>query len=189
MSDKYKIWDDSKAYYLTLTIVDWVDVFTRKNHKLLIIDSLKYCQAKKGLIIFAYCLMSNHLHLIARSESEFSLSDILRDFKKFTSKAIVKQIIEESESRRLWMLELFRKAGENLKGIKNYKVWQDGNHAEMIQSNKFFDEKLEYIHANPVKELIIERPEDYMFSSARNYAGLSNYIEIVLETMKMRTYK
>jgi REP element-mobilizing transposase RayT len=189
MSDKYKIWDNTKAYFLTLTIVGWVDVFTRKNHKLIIIDSLKFCQKEKGLLIFGYCLMSNHLHLIARSEGKYTLSDILRDFKKFTSKAIIYQIMEETESRRKWMLEFFHKAGENLKGIKNYKVWQDGNHAEMIQSNKFFDEKLEYIHLNPVNELIVEKPEDYIFSSARNYAGLDNYLEIVLESVKMRTYR
>jgi REP element-mobilizing transposase RayT len=189
MSDKYKIWDHEKAYYLTLTIVGWVDVFTRKNHKLAIIDSLRYCQKEKGLEIFGYCLMSSHLHLIARAEDNFNLSDILRDFKKFTSKAIIKQILDEPESRREWMIEYFSKAGENLKGITNYKLWQDGNHAEVISSNKFFDEKLQYIHLNPVKELIVENPEDYFFSSARNYAGLNNYLEIVLESVKQERFR
>ena len=131
--------------------------------------------------------MPSHLHLLARAEGNYSLSDILRDFKKFTSKAIIRQIINEPESRRDWMLEYFRKAGENLKGITNYKFWQDGNHAEEISSNKFFDEKLDYIHNNPVEELIVENPEDYFFSSARNYAGLNNYLEIVLESVKQRT--
>ncbi len=87
------------------------------------------------------------------------------------------------------MIEYFRKAGKDLKGIKEYKFWQDGNHPEDITSNKFFDEKLEYIHENPVKELIVERPEDYFFSSARNYAGLNNYLEIVLESVKQNSYK
>jgi hypothetical protein len=87
------------------------------------------------------------------------------------------------------MLDYFRKAGENLRGITNYKLWKNGNHPEEISSNKFFDEKLDYIHNNPVEELIVEKPEDYFFSSARNYAGLSNYLEIVLETVKQRTYR
>jgi REP element-mobilizing transposase RayT len=187
MSDKYKIWDHGKAYFLTLTVVGWIDVFTRKNHKMAIINSLKYCQKEKGLVMFGYCLMSSHLHLIARAESNYTLSDILRDFKKYTSKAILKQILNEPESRRDWMLEYFRIAGENLRGIKNYKFWQDGNHAEEISSNKFFDEKLDYIHKNPVEELIVENPEDYFFSSARNYAGLDNYLEIVLESVPQRT--
>jgi putative transposase len=184
MSDKYKIWDQQKAYFLTLTVVGWIDVFTKKGLKITIINSLQFCQREKGLEIFGFCLMPSHLHLIARAGGEISLSDILRDFKKFTSKAIIKQILDEPESRRIWMLEYFRKAGENLKGIKEYKFWQDGNHAEEISSNSYFDQKLEYIHNNPVEELFVERPEDYLFSSARNYAGLSNYLDIILEIVR-----
>ena len=189
MSDKYKIWDHEKAYFLTLKIVGWIDVFTRKNHKLTIIDSLRYCQKEKGLELFGYCLMSSHLHLIARAEGNNTLSDILRDFKKYTSKAIIREIIAEPESRREWMLEYFRKAGGNSNRNTNYKLWQGGNHPEMISSNRFFDEKLNYIHNNPVEELIVEKPEDYFFISARNYAGLTNYLEIVLESVKQNTYR
>jgi REP element-mobilizing transposase RayT len=189
MSDKYKIWDATKAYFFTITVVGWIDVLIRKEYKLILIDSLRYCQREKDLVIFGYCIMSSHLHLIARAEGNIALSDIMRDFKKFTSKAIVKQIINGSESRKDWMLEYFQNAGEKFKRITNFKFWQDGNHFEMITSNKFFDEKLDYIHNNPVRELIVERPEDYIFSSARNYAGLDNYLEIILESVKLRTYK
>jgi putative transposase len=189
MSDKYKIWDQKKAYFLTLTVVGWIDVFTRKNHKITIIDSLRYCQKEKGLVIFGYCLMSSHLHLIVRAESNYSLSDILRDFKKFTSKAIIRQIVDETESRRDWLLEYFRNCGGNLKKKSDFKFWQERNHPIEITSNKFFNEKLNYIHNNPVEELIVERPEDYFFSSARNYAGLDNYLEIVLETVQQKTYR
>ena len=73
-----------------------------------------------------------------------------------------------------------------MKGITNYKFWQDGNHPEEISSNIFFTEKLDYIHNNPVVDLIVEKPEDYYFSSARNYAGLNNQIEIVIESVKRR---
>jgi REP element-mobilizing transposase RayT len=186
MSDKYKIWDHSKAYFVTLTVEGWIDIFTKRNHKLLIIDSLKYCQKEKGLVIYGFCLMSNHLHLIARAEGKFTLSEILRDFKKFTSKALIRHILEEPESRRDWILKYFMEAGKNLKGIKNYKLWKSGNHAELITSNKFFDQKLDYIHNNPVKEFIVERPEDYFFSSARNYAGLSNMLKVELELVKLQ---
>ncbi len=188
MSDKYKIYDNDKAYFVTLTAVGWIDVFTRVNHKLKIAESLKYCQKHKGLTIFGWCLMSNHLHMIARADGKFSLSEILRDFKKFTAKAIIKQIEEEPESRREWILEIFKSKGKNLKRIKNYKFWQDGNQAKIIVSNDFFFEKLEYIHNNPVKELIVEKPEDYWFSSARNYAELDSLLEIVQESGKLITY-
>jgi REP element-mobilizing transposase RayT len=187
LSEKYKIRDQRKAYFLTLTVVGWIDVFIRKNHKMAIINSLKYCQKEKGLVLFGYCLMPSHLHLIARAEKNFTLSDILRDFKKFTSKSIIRQIVNEPESRRDWMLEYFSKAANNSRGITNYKLWQDGNHAEEISSNKFFDEKLDYIHNNPVEELIVENAEDYLFSSARNYASLNNFLEIVIESVKQRS--
>jgi len=98
MSEKYKIWDQQKAYFLTMTVVGWIDVFTRKNHKMTIIDSLRFCQKEKGLTLFGYCIMSSHIHIIARADGKISLSEILRDFKKFTSKAIIEQIGNEPEA-------------------------------------------------------------------------------------------
>jgi len=180
MSDKYKIRDNEKAYFITITTVGWVDIFTRKEQKLLIINSLKYCQANKGLIVFAYCLMPSHLHMICKVEDGINLSDVLRDFKTFTSKNIIKQIIEEPESRREWMLEYFSKACIHLKKNQSFKVWQDGNQAKEIYSMSFLYEKLEYIHNNPVKDLIVEKPEDYLFSSARNYAGLDSFLDVLV---------
>lgn len=180
MSDKYKIRDNDKAYFITMTVVGWIDIFTRKEQKLQLINSLKYCQKSKGLIVFAYCLMSNHLHMICKANDGFNLSDILRDFKTFTSKKIIQMIQEETESRREWLLEYFSNACKHLKRNQKYKVWQDGNQAKEIFSNKFLYEKLNYIHQNPVKDLIVEKPEDYLFSSARNYAGLDNYLDVFL---------
>jgi len=87
----------------TATTVGWVDVFTRPNRKKLIIDSLQYCIKNKGLIVFAYCLMPSYLHIICTAEGKVSLSDVLRDFKTFSSKNIISQIKEAPESRRLFI--------------------------------------------------------------------------------------
>lgn len=188
MSDKYKIADKDSAYYLTLTVVGWVDVFTRKSHKMQIVESLKYCKQEKGLEIYGWCLMPSHLHLIARAVGKQSLSEILRDFKKYTAKAILKQIEEEPESRRDWILSYFEYKGKCLNRIKKYKFWQDGNHAKEIFSNEYFWEKLNYIHQNPVEDMIVANAEDYLFSSARNYAELDSLLDIVLESSKQITY-
>jgi REP element-mobilizing transposase RayT len=110
MSNKYKIRDTDKAYFITSTVVGWIDVFTRPNHKMLIVQSLRHCIKNKGLAIYAWCLVQSHLHMICRAENGFHLSNILRDFKTYTSKKIIEQIEEESESRREWMLEYFSKA-------------------------------------------------------------------------------
>lgn len=187
MSDKYKIHDIDKAYFVTLTVVNWIDVFTRRNHKLLMVDSLKYCQQNKGLEIFAWCLMPSHLHMICHAEGQNTLSEILRDFKKYTSKALVGQIQEDTESRKEWMLNLFAEAGEPLKRIKEYKFWQDGNQAKEIYGNEFLEQKLDYIHNNPVEEMIVAKPEDYLFSSARNYAEMDNLMEVCLISKRWKT--
>ena len=101
-SDNWIINDQNAVYFLTFTIVDWVDVFTRKQYKNVITDSLNYCIGNKGLEVFAWCLMSNHLHLVCRSIESFRISDTIRDFKKFTAKSILEKIETEPESRRDW---------------------------------------------------------------------------------------
>src|SRR5690606_24036952 len=100
VSDKYKIREQDKPYFITMTTVGWIDVFTRLNQKLAIVESLKYCQQHKGLIIYAWCLMPSHLHAIVQVSNGGKLTDVLRDFKKFTSKRIVQLILAEPESRR-----------------------------------------------------------------------------------------
>lgn len=178
MSTKYKATEIEKAYFITITTIGWVDIFTRLNQKYVIINALKYCQENKGLTIFAYCLMPSHLHLFCRADVTFSLSEIMRDFKKYTSKKIIQTILEEPESRREWLLDYFKKSCEHLARQQSYKIWQDGYHAEEIFSNRWIREKINYIHQNPVKEKIVTEPENYYFSSSRNYADLDSALEI-----------
>lgn len=178
MGIKNKI-SEGYNYFLTLTVVDWVDVFTRPEYRYILLDSLKYCQNNKGLIIYAWCLMSNHIHLITGAKEGFHLSNIIRDFKKFTSKAIVKAIFENPiESRKKWMLNRFEFAGKYDNKITNYKFWKEGNEAKEIHTNSFLDQKLDYIHHNPVKAEIVVKPEDYLYSSARDYSGEKGLLDV-----------
>ena len=167
-----------KAYFLTLTVVNWIDVFTRKNHRDAIISCLKYCQKEKGLIIFAYCIMSNHMHIIANAEEPFLLKDTIRDFKKFTSKKIIAQIQNETESRREWMLKLFEDEAEPSKRHKYYKFWQEGNHAIELFSEKFVWDKINYIHNNPVEAGLVKQAHEWVYSSASNYLDLESILEV-----------
>jgi REP element-mobilizing transposase RayT len=181
MSDKYKIRDDS-PYFVTFTVTHWVDVFTRPLYKMMVVEALKYCQQHKGLEIYAWVLMPNHMHMIARATGSQMLWEIIRDFKKFTAKQVTGAIEDNPESRREWMLARFYYAGKYLKRIDKYKFWQDGSHAEIIYSPKFFYQKVNYIHKNPVKQMIVRHPEDYLFSSARNYAGLDGLLDVVVDS-------
>jgi REP element-mobilizing transposase RayT len=113
MSTGYQIKEQSALYHITLQVVYWVDVFTRSRYKDIIIENLTYCQQNKGLSIYAYVIMSNHIHLLVQSQTN-NLSDTLRDFKSYTSKKLIESIANDTESRREWMLEQFFKAGEHL---------------------------------------------------------------------------
>lgn len=179
MSTKYKAIEKDVAYFITITTEGWIDVFTRLRQKYVIVNAWQYCQKYKGLEIYAYCIMSSHIHLLCKAPENDLLSDIIRDFKTYTSKKILETILEYPESRREWMLEYFENACKHLKRKQNYKVWQDGYHAEKIYSNKFIKQKVDYIHNNPVIEKIVENAEDYVFSSSRNYAELDSELDII----------
>lgn len=95
-----------EVYFITIIVVDWVDIFTRPKYKHIILDSLAYCQQKKGLKIYAWVLMSNHLHMLVSVGQGHTVADVVRDFKKFTSKKILSELEKDvQESRREWMLE------------------------------------------------------------------------------------
>ena len=177
-ADNYFIKDQNGIYFLTFTVTDWVDVFTRKEYKVIITDSLNYCVENKGLEIFAWCLMSNHLHIVCRAEEKYKISDIIRDFKKFTAKAIVRTIKEIPESRRDWLLYKFEYAGKFDNRIKKYKFWQETNHAVLLDDNQKIEQRINYTHQNPVRALIVSKPHEYLFSSARDYAGENGYVQV-----------
>ena len=175
-ADNYFIKDQNAVYFLTFTVTDWIDTFTRKEYKIEIVNSLNYCIQHKGLIVFAWCLMSNHLHLVCKANDGFRISEIIRDFKKFTSKSIVKLVSEIPESRKEWMLYRFEFAGKFDNRIKNYKFWQETNHAVLLDNTEMIDQRINYTHENPVRAFIVSEPQDYLFSSARDYSGEKGYV-------------
>jgi REP element-mobilizing transposase RayT len=178
MSDSgYKIRNQEEIYFCTFSVVYWIDIFTRPIYRNILIDSLRYCQQEKGLIVYAYVIMSNHVHLIIKSETG-KLSDTIRDFKSFTSKQIIEAIKEYPESRRAWLLWMFKRAASKHKRNTEYQVWKHDNHPEELESTKFLYQKLNYIHQNPVRACIVQNPEDYLYSSAGAYAEIPGLLKI-----------
>jgi len=186
MSTGYKILEKEGLYFLTFQIVGWVDIFTRKEYRDIAIESLKYCQQHKGLNLFAYVIMSNHIHLLAQSEYG-KLSDIIRDFKSFTSKRFQEVVSSNIESRKDWMKMVFAYHGKYKKKQDN-QVWTHENHAELIYSQKFIEQKLNYIHENPVRSGIVTKVEDYLYSSARNYADMESVIDVIKLIVRWKAY-
>ncbi len=179
MSKAYKFHDPNGRYFITCTVIQWIDLFTRDQYRQVLIDSLKYCQQHKGLIIHAYCFMTNHIHLIVSRNGKAPLSDIIRDFKKFTSKSIIKTIRSKQESRRGWLHWLFNSNGLKNPNNKYYQVWIQDNHPILLSNELFLRQRLIYLHNNPVKAGIVYAPEDYVYSSASAYMGRRE--EAVLE--------
>ncbi len=168
MSETLKI-EEGKPYFITFTIVEWIDLFTRECYINILLDSIRYCQQQKGLEVYTYVIMHSHVHMIARCEGK--LSNILRDMKEHTSKLIIKEVLENrQESRREWLLQKFTLKDNN--GNKQYRVWQPGNHPVELYSDWFINQKENYIHMNPVEAGIVSRPEHYRLSSASEESPL-----------------
>ena len=168
---RYKILDQHGLNFVTCTVVGWIDIFSRKTYRDIVLQSLEYCRKEKGLLLYVFVIMTNHLHLIVQSspDSPYSLSDIIRDFKKYTSSTILKAVQKETESRRDWLLHMFAYYAKYNPNNKYFQLWEQDNHPIALYSEKVIWQKVEYIHNNPVRAGIVHRPEDYVYSSALNY--------------------
>ena len=174
MSRKYKFYNPVGVYFVSFAVKDWIDVFTRNEYKDILIESLDFCQKHKGLEIFAWCIMTNHVHLIIRAQEGYLLQDILRDFKRFTSNTILKAIKDNpQESRKEWLLAQF-------KTEDGMCFWQSHNKSIELWSNELIDQKLNYLHENPVEEGLVFRAEQYVYSSAIDYAGEKGLLDIII---------
>ena len=122
MSTGCQIKDQEGAHYLTLQVVGWIDVFTRQSYRDIIIESFNYCQKNKDFVIFGYVIMSNHIHLLCQSRTG-RLSNTIRDFKSFTAKAILDEIMNGRESRKEWMLKYFKEAASEHERNSKYQFW------------------------------------------------------------------
>lgn len=151
MSEFLKANEEGECYFLTFTVVGWIDVFTRREYVDIIFQNLEFCRSNKGLEIFHYALMPSHLHLIARRKQGL-LSEVVRDYKSYTAKQLLKAIAENPrESRKEWMLAMFREHARTSAQNSELMFWQKTSHPELLHSPAFFEQKAEYIRNNPVE--------------------------------------
>ena len=179
MSEAYKIHKQDGVYFVTFQVVYWIDIFTRKRYCDIFIESLNYRIQHRGLVVYAYVIMSNHVHLILSAENK-DLSKLIGSLKSTTSKRIIESICIEKESRREWMLEKFQQARLAHQRNSNYQIWTHENHALECFSPEFTTTRVNYIHENPVRAGIVESAEEFLYSSARNYFGKKGLIPVVI---------
>ncbi len=169
MSEKYRIKSLDELYFVTFSTVNWIDVFTRNEYKDIFLESLRFCQEKKDMDLHAYCLMTNHAHLIVSTRGR-PLPETIRDMKQFTAKRILKAIQDNlDESRKDWMLWMFARAGRKIASNEIYQFWQHHSHPIELFTPEMTAQKLDYIHDNPVKAGFVNNPCDWTYSSARKY--------------------
>lgn len=201
----YTVFPPDTIYFVTITVIDWVDVFIREEYKKIIVESLDYCRRNKGLQLHAWVLMTNHIHFIASHQVDSDhLWSVIRDFKRHTSKKVIAAVNENpSESRKKWLLEHFKEenimanddascsiskngksqgvGNEGLDtGSQHYHLWQRGYDKYCIYNIKHLRQKMDYLHANPVRAGIVFKPWEYRYSSCPNYAGEDGVIELDL---------
>jgi REP element-mobilizing transposase RayT len=153
-------------YFITMTVIGWIDLFTRKEICEIIVKNLRFAQNYRGLEIFTYVIMPSHIHLIARKK-DGKLNDLIRDFKSYSAKEIIHFIRHDRiESRKEWLLGVMSIFAASNKQNKDLMVWQKTNHPISVDDNSVIDQKIEYIINNPVKACIVLNPEDYYYSSA-----------------------
>ena len=179
MARKYAIRNQEEFYFVTFTVVYWLDVFTREEYRNILLESLRYCQAEKGLLVGAYCIMTNHVHLALGTTGANKLEDIIRDFKSYTSRHIRKYMENNpQESRKEWLLRMMQDAGKQKTNNKDFQFWQQHNHPIELNTNEITQQRVNYIHNNPVVAGFVENPADWVCSSARDYEDRKGLIEI-----------
>ena len=168
MSSGCKIFDQYAHYFCTFTIVEWADIFSRQVYRDIVAESFNHCIACKGLQVHGYVFMSNHIHSIL-SATNGNLSGIIRDLKRFTSSKISQQIRTGPESRADWLIDVCRNAALEHSRNSELQVWRQNNHPELLLSQKFLRQKLNYIHQNPVRAGLVLEPQHWVYSSAADY--------------------
>ncbi len=180
MSRAYKFRNQEKPYFITFTVVNWVDLFTRKEYSYILIDSIAYCQKEKGLIVYAWVIMPSHVHMIIGTKQQ-KMEFIVRDLKSFTSRKLKEEIKHHpQESRKEWLTRMFESEGKANSNNVNWQLWQQNNQPIELWDNHMIDTKLNYIHNNPLMSGIVNKPEDYVFSSAIDYSGQKGLIDVEL---------
>ena len=165
----------NKIHFLTFTTIEWIDIFTKQEYFDLIINTFKYCQKNQGLLLYGFVIMTNHVHCLISAKENYFLEDIVASFKKFTT-AQTKKLLEKDNRKYISVLI---KSSYAKKQNTSFQIWQRENYPETIESEKFFLQKLNYIHNNPVKKCYVAKPEDWIYSSARNYLLNDNSVIVV----------
>ncbi|MFK0571578.1 REP-associated tyrosine transposase [Endozoicomonas sp.] len=161
---RYKFTLPDKPHFLTLTVLHWIPVFTRPHTVAILLDSLRYLM-KEDFQLYAYVILENHLHLLAQSPQ---LDKDIARYKSYTARLLIDYLKKRKVRTILDQLAFYKKQH---KPDRVFQFWQEGAHPELIIDESMMEQKVDYIHQNPVKRGYVDLPEHWRYSSARNYVG------------------
>lgn len=167
----HNIYLDNVAYFFTATVVEYIPALNSISVKELIIKSLSFYREEYVTKINAYVIMPEHLHLIIRSESGENVKRFMQNFLRKISRRIVidTQSFLTKDGRNKDAKERLDVFKRHARGKAIHRVWKERAKGEPIYSDRVMKQKLDYIHMNPVKRGLVKNPEDYPYSSYRNY--------------------
>ncbi len=178
MSRNYKFHNKEGLYFVSFATINWMDVFVRDEYFMALVNSLDWCRKEKGMEIYCWCIMPSHVHLIFRAKNN-NPGELLKSFKTYTSK-VLKVMIEENpqESRKEWLLWMMKRAGLKNSNVKSMQFWQQHNKPIELWSPEVIDQKVDYIHNNPVAAGFVTEAHYWKYSSAIDYSGGRGMLEI-----------
>jgi putative transposase len=147
--------------FFTATINGWSPLLLDQKYKNIIIESLQFLVHDNRIVLHAFVIMSNHIHFIWQPLNSQSVKSIQASFLKYTGNMLAKQLVME-ESGILYQFESKTKD-------RKYHIWKRKSLSIELFNRAPFDQKLIYIHSNPVAAKLCEKPEQYYYSSAKFY--------------------
>ncbi|MFH0991224.1 MAG: transposase [bacterium] len=172
---RYRFYETHQPYFMTMTVVDWLPLFSQPCFAEIILNSLQFIHIDRSVIIFAYVLLENHFHLIAHADK---LPKVMKEFKSFTARKIIDRLEEKGHAGMLKELQL-RKCVHKKESM--YQVWQEGSHPQLLSDETMLIQKIEYIHYNPVRRGYVDEPSHWRYSSARDYEGKKGLVEVATD--------
>ena len=169
---RYRFVGDDAPYFMTMTVNNWLPVFTRPESAAAVFDSWRWPQEHEEIRLHGYVILENHLHLIAQAPH---IGKVVQRSKSYTARRIIDHLEANRASRLLELLSMFKR---DYKNQSEHQLWEEGSHPQRIEQDAVMRQKLDYIHHNPVKRSYVDLPEHWRWSSARDYAGMPGLIAV-----------
>ncbi len=169
---RYRFSSEQRPHFLTNTVVAWLPVFSYPDYANIILDSCRFLQKERSIVILAWVIMENHLHWIATGPE---LAKRVGEFKSYTAKTILEKMKQNNASILLQELEYYKLRH---RADQTYQLWQEGSHPKVIECDEVCWQKVEYTHNNPLRRGFVDQPEHWRYSSARSYMGMPGLIDV-----------